>query len=134
MQLDRALAQRREEVLNMSRGLGVGRLTNKPSDRLAHLNADCKYAEAVAMHKFESWEAGTLFRPEAPNAELAFSHIRIMKQNDGTGAQLGKPAGEIVRNRVVRVIAIDVEQVDRAVIEIGGGLVEGHPHQHGERA
>jgi hypothetical protein len=57
--------------------------------------------------------------PEPPHAEITFAHIRIVKQDDTMLGQLGPPALEIVADVRVGVSAIDVQQIDRFVREVG---------------
>ena len=63
--------------------------------------------------------------PQAPNAKIAPVFSNIMEQRDGALAHLGQPGFEIVPGRIVRVEAVDMQQIDRPIANGGGRLIEG---------
>ena len=83
-------------------------------------------------------EAGIRARRARPRArqtpKLALADVRVVEQDDPSLAELRQPRLEVVGDGVVRVAAVDVEQVDRAVGEVRRRLVEGLREQARERA
>ena len=81
-------------------------------------------------------EAGMTHRdvvPEAPDAEVAAADVRVVQQEDAALPELREPALDVVGDRLVRVAAVDVKQVDRPVHESVRRLVERLREQRRER-
>ena len=98
------------------------------------LVADREHAEPVAVREREAGVPLRELVPEAPHAEVALADARVVEQHDAAVAQLRQPRLDVVRDGLVRVAAVDVEQVDRAVGEASGRLVERLREQARERA
>jgi hypothetical protein len=63
--------------------------------------------------------------PQAEDAEPALPDVGVVEQHDGRVGELRSPAGKVVADRLVAVKPVDVQQVDRAIREIGHRLGEG---------
>lgn len=74
------------------------------------------------------------FRKEAEHPETRAEFVRVVEQHDGVGRELRTPALEIVAHRFVGVQSIDMQQVDRAILERAQRFVEGHAQQRREGA
>jgi hypothetical protein len=52
-----------------------------------------------------------------------------VQQHDGPSRELGFPSFEIVLNVLIKMPAIDVQNVNRPILKRGDGLVKSGPHQ-----
>ena len=71
--------------------------------------------------------------PVAPDPEVAFPHLGIVKQDDRRFRQLGYPAFVIFLDVFVEMPAVDVQQIDGAVRDVCKGLREGLAKKGAER-
>src|SRR5260370_40462878 len=83
----------------------------------------------MLVHKGKGWIAVTDFFPKSPDAEIAFAHIGVVKQDHAPIAHPGQPGFEVVLDRFIRMEAVNVKQVNRPVGEMVHGLVEGTREQ-----
>ncbi len=87
-----------------------------------------QHAQAMTMGKLEAWMAGFEFRPKLKDAEASFSNVRIVEQDDGAVRQLGAPGFKIVFNVLVEVAAVDMQEIDAAILKMGQSAVESGAH------
>ena len=71
---------------------------------------------------------------ESRDAEIAATLIGVVKQHDGAFRQFWPPRVEVVTGRLVGVVAVDVQEVDRRVGEVAVRLVEGLAQELRKRA
>ena len=60
------------------------------------------------------------------------SLVGVVKQNDGSIAQLAFPGFEIVLDRFVGMETVDMKQIDRSIREMRCRVVERAAHERGE--
>ena len=122
---DEPFAQDSEVLPDDVRGAAVARhVPEKPPDVCRQLGSNADDSDSVAVQELEAWIARFELQPEFPDAEVGFADVGIVQQHDGRGAELRQPRFEIVPDRVIRMQAVDVEQVDGSVAELQQGLVE----------
>ena len=85
------------------------------------------------MHELERRISVPQLSPEVVDAEAPFADVCVVQQHDSPARELRLPSLEVVPHRLVRVEAVDVEQVDRSVLEVADRFVEGRPDQARER-
>ena len=89
-----------------------------------HVAADREDSETVPMREGEARVRARELVPEAPDGEVALADVRVVEQDDPSLTELRQPRLEVVGDRLIGVAPIEVEQIDRAVGEVGRRLVE----------
>ena len=89
-----------------------------------HVAADGEDSETEPVREREARIPARELVPEAPDAEIGLADVCVVKQEDPSLAELRQPCLDVVGDRLVAVRAVDVEQVDRAVLELRRRLVE----------
>src|SRR6185369_16146615 len=118
-----ALSQLLEEGPEHLR-LGFGSI-DQGSQLSTSVWASQDHAQAMLMDKFEVGKSWLEVFPKSPNAEIFLAHVRIVHEDHTAVAHLRQPAFKVVFDHVVGVIAVDVQEIDRAVFEIIAGVVKG---------
>ena len=77
--------------------------------------SDRENAEPMFMQKFEVGIMFGQFGEQAIDAKIAIENVRIVKQHDPAIGQLRPPALKIVLHRFVRMQAINMQEINRAV-------------------
>jgi hypothetical protein len=85
------------------------------------------------MMKLEALEAGGYLLPKLPNAKIIAAANDIVQQYNAARLDLRRPSVELMRNRLVGVETVDVEQIDAMLIEIGKRLLESASKEGGKR-
>src|SRR5262249_38957054 len=111
----------------------IRRSVEQRLDRAGQTRAHPEDAEPRAIHEHEARPTLAELSPQFPRSEVALPHVDVVQKNDPALAHLRKPTFEVVANGLVGVIAVDVQQVDRAVAKVPEGLVEGTLHETRER-
>ena len=122
------LAQRVEQAQHRHFGIGAGQ-RGEFAETLGRLRADQQHAQAVGMLELEAGILRAQFLPQFPHPEITLADHGVVEQHHRAVRQFRQPRFEIVLDRVVGMQAVDVQQIDRAVGEIGQRLVESHAHQ-----
>ncbi len=93
------------------------------------LGADGRNAKPFRMQETEAWRRpGKLFK-ESPNAEIISPHVGVMEENHAPLGEFGAPLFKVVLDRLVRMIAVYVENIDRVIGELQARFVKGHAQQ-----
>ena len=77
----------------------------------------------------QTWIQGAQLIPQLPNPKTALMHIGIVKQNHSSPGELGQPGFKIMPDGLIGMESINMQQVNRALAEMGYGFVERHPQQ-----
>ena len=110
----------------------VARRFRKPLDRAWNAGTDGNHTQPMAMQEVEGRVAFLQFVQKASDPEVLLVNIGVMQQHDPSLRNLGQPGFEVIPYGLVSVITIDMKQVDAAVSELSGRLVERRPDQPGE--
>ena len=78
----------------------------------------------MAVAEFERGIAFLELVPELPDAKTLLLLVRVVEQHHGLARKFRQPRLEIVPNRLIAVEAVDVQQVDGAVLEFLDRLIE----------
>src|SRR6516165_5131111 len=76
------------------------------------------------MKEFEARKLRPQLLPESPHAKVAPSYVCIMKQNHCPLRQFRSPRFEIMTDSFIGVETINVQQINKAVREVGQCLIE----------
>ena len=91
------------------------------------------HAETILMQEFERRITLAEFSKQPPHAEIALAHIGVVEEDDRAAGQLGQPVFKIRAHGVVAVAAVDVQQIDAAVLHVLQRRIEGAAQHLGER-
>ena len=125
-----ALAQQRQPVPQPGRSRRVGIEREQRPQRRRHL-AWRQHAQPVPVQELEPRMSRPQLRPDAPDFSLV-PCVGAVQQHHRLGRQLGHPSG-IDAGHVPRAVAVNMEQVDAAVLEPGQRVLGRHVEQAGER-
>ena len=67
--------------------------------------------------------------PEATHAKAPFLNFSVVQEDDGAIREFGPPSGEVLNDILVLMTTIDVQEVDRAILESLDGVCEGRPQK-----
>ncbi len=112
------LAESRIGTAHAGKPLGVPLDFQQSHDLDRQVGTDPEDAEALAVHELERRIPVPQLGPELLHPEAAFADIRVVEEHDGSLRELGLPGLEVVPYGFVRMETVDVEQVDRAVLEV----------------
>src|SRR5271166_2540586 len=88
----------------------------------------------MPMQEFETGKLRTQLCPKPPDAEVTFSNIGIVEENDRAIGQFRSPTFEIVTDRFISVGAVDVQQIHRSLRYITKRVVESAEEKFGKGA
>src|SRR5271165_2459735 len=88
----------------------------------------------MPMQEFETGILRTQLCPQPPDAEITFSHIGIVEQDDRTFGQFRSPGFEVVTDRFIGVEPVDMQKIHRSVRYIDKRVVEGAAEEFGKSA
>ena len=121
-------AERVEQTQHRHFGIGAGQ-RGEFAETLGRLRANQQHAQTVGVLELEAGITRAQLIPQFPHAEIALAHHGVVEQHHRMVRQFRQPRFEIVADRFVGVQTVDVQQIDRAVGEVGQRLVESHPQQ-----
>ena len=121
-------AQGFKQLINDRRILAAGLLCQLP-DRCGQLVAEQQDTQAMRVPELERRISLGQFSPKLPHPETASAFHRVVEQDHARGRHLRKPAFEIVLDGLVSVQAVNVQQVDAAVLELVQGFVKRRPQE-----
>ena len=119
-----------EELADHSR-LGLAGLQQR-TQAFGHDPAGRDQPQPVLVRELEVREPRLDLLPEPPDAEVALAHARVVQEDDAARAHLREPRLEVMPDGLIRVIAVNVQQVNRAVAEARQGFVESASDEAGE--
>ncbi len=111
--------------------------TPRPTERLHRFGrrvAERQHAQAMRVQELERGIARRYLRPESPDAEIPLAHVGVVEQHHPPARQLRLPGGKVVRHVLVAVPAVDMQQIHRAVRDMGQRRIEGAAQQAREPA
>ena len=91
--------------------------------------ADREYSQAVVMKEGEVRVRAAKLVPKAPDPEIPLPDVDVVKQDDAAIGELGVPELVVMPNGVIGMAAVDMQQVDGAVREVGERLIESRADQ-----
>ena len=97
---------------------------NKTLERKRLVRPNTQDTQAVMMQEGKAGMASRELLPVPPSAEVALADVDVVQQDHSARRQLRPPSLEVVPNGVQGVIAVEVQQVDRPVGEMGQRVVE----------
>ena len=90
--------------------------------------------ESISMQKLEMREARRQIGKQPVHAEPISMEVGVVQQNHGARRKLGPPGLIVMLNYFKRVVSVDVQQIDRAIIKLRNGAVELRADQFRKRA
>jgi hypothetical protein len=78
----------------------------------------------VGVAKLEVRVATLELAPQSPYAEISLAHIDVVKEDDGTRGEFLPPRLQVVRDGLIRVITVHVQQIDTGIGKVLDGIVE----------
>ena len=70
--------------------------------------------------------------PVPRHAKAAFIDMNVVEEGDSSSRQLRQPQLEVLLYVLEEVTSVEVDQVDRLILEVVGRFAEGHPDEMGE--
>lgn len=106
------------------RNLAVARQIQQARQRRRNIRTVNQHSQPMAMRELKMRSIAGHLRSQAKHAEFPVGHIGVVKQHDGAVGKFSAPGLKVAPRVFVKVLPIDMKEIDRAVGEPMQRIIE----------